>query len=216
MALADLARLLEGLERAGTSVMALARGGRPQEPWTLYPAEYGIFDRKRHSQFYYHAHAGAGHEAGHFHTVRLFRDRTVHLVAISMAHTGWPRAPFTLNLWSIGDAYVSPEDLTRYTRQYGVESRKGDARLVRFITLMFRAFRPEIAALQDAKERAIQRYRAAHGGADPFEDRSVEILSEVEIVVTALYEGVALDRCSPDGVRQRRTDGSARGHRRVA
>ena len=29
-ALADLARLLEG-----PSVMALARGGRPQEPWTL-------------------------------------------------------------------------------------------------------------------------------------------------------------------------------------
>ncbi len=35
--------------------MELARGGRPQEPWTLYPGEYGIFDRKTRSQFYYHA-----------------------------------------------------------------------------------------------------------------------------------------------------------------
>ena len=76
--------------------MALARGDRPQEPWTLYPDEYGIFDRKRHSQFYYHAHGGAAHEAGHFHTVRLFGDHTVHLVAISMAETGWPRALFTI------------------------------------------------------------------------------------------------------------------------
>jgi len=193
-ALVDLARLLEGLERAGTSVMALARGGRPQEPWILYPDEYGIFDRKRHSQFYYHAHAGAEHEAGHFHTVRLFRDRTVHLVAISMAHTGWPRALFTLNLWSIGDAYASPEDLARCTRRYGIESHKGDARLVRFINLMFRAFRPEIEALQDAKERAIQRYRAAHGGADPFEDRSVEILSQVEIDVPADLDGTTAHR----------------------
>jgi hypothetical protein len=193
-ALADLARLLEGLERAGTSVMALARGGRPQEPWTLYPDEYGIFDRKRHSQFYYHAHAGAEHEAGHFHIVRLFRDRTVHLVAMSMAHTGRPRALFTLNLWSIGDAYASPDDLARYVRQYRVESRNGDARLVRFITLMFRAFRPEIEALQDAKERAIQRYRATHGGADPFEDRSVEILSQVEIDVPAYLDRTTANR----------------------
>jgi len=177
-ALRELATLLDGLERAGTSVMALARGGRPQEAWILYPDEYGIFDRRRHSQFYYHAHAGVEHEAGHFHTVRLFRDHTVHLVAISMASTGWPRALFTLNLWSIGDVYAAPDDLARYARQYRVESRKGDARLVRFVNLMFRAFSPEIEALQVEKERAIRRYRDAHGGADPFEDRAVEILSE--------------------------------------
>jgi hypothetical protein len=92
-------RLLVGLERAGTSVMVLARGDRPQEPWTLYPDEYGIFDRKRHAQFYYHAHAGAPPtRPATLHTVRLFRDHTVHLVAISMAETGWPRALFTLNL----------------------------------------------------------------------------------------------------------------------
>jgi hypothetical protein len=182
-ALEELARLLEDLDREGTSVMALARGGRRQEPWILYPDEYGIFDRKRHSQFYYHAHAGADHEEGHFHTVRLFHDHTVHLVAISMAPTGWPRALFTLNLWSIGDVHASAVDLTRYVRQYRVDSRKGSPRLVRFINLMFQAFRPEIEALQETKEQAIQDYRAAHGGADPFEDRSVEILSLVEIEV---------------------------------
>ncbi len=180
-----LARLLTDLDREGTSVMALARRGRLQEPWTLYPDEYGIFDRKRQSQFYYHAHAGADHEEGHFHTVRLFRDHTVHLVAISMASTGWPQALFTLNLWAIGDRYASPENLIRYTRQYTVESRKGDPRLVRFINLMFRAFRAEIEALQEAKARALARYRAARGGAEPFEDRSVEILSRVEIDVRA-------------------------------
>ncbi len=163
--------------------MALARGARRQEPWTLYPDEYGIFDRKRHSQFYYHAHAGADHEEGHFHTVRLFSDHTVHLVAISMTPTGWPQALFTLNLWAIGDRDASPEDLIRYTRQFRVESRKGDPRLVGFVNLMFRAFWAEIAALQEDKAEAIARYRAAHGGADPFEDRSVEILSRVEIEV---------------------------------
>ena len=182
-ALEDLARLLADLDRAGTSVMGLARGGQPQEPWTLYPDEYGIFDRNRHSQFYYHAHADADHEDGHFHTVRLFHDHTVHLVAISMAPTGWPQTLFTLNLWAIGDSYASPRTLSRYTREYGIESRKGDVRLVRFINLMFRAFRPEIEALQVAKGEAIEQYRAAHDGADPFEDRSVEILSRIEIEI---------------------------------
>jgi len=46
-ALQELAGLLVGLERAGTSVMALARRGRPQEDWTLYPDDYGIFDGRR-------------------------------------------------------------------------------------------------------------------------------------------------------------------------
>lgn len=202
-ALRELERLLDGLGRAGTSVMALARGGHRQEPWTLYPDEYGVFDRKRHSQFYYHAHAGAGHEAGHFHTVRLFRDHTVHLVAISMAQSGWPRALFTLNLWAIGDVYAAPEALVRYARQYRVESRRADPRLVRFVNVMFLAFSPEIEALQVEKDRAIQRYRAAHGGADPFEDRAVEILSHIEIDVRA-------------GLGTGRPHGAAREHRRAA
>jgi len=197
-ALADLARLLADLERAGTSVMALARGGKPPEPWVLYPDEYGIFDRKRHSQFYYHAHAAAEHEDGHFHTVRLFSDHTVHLVAISMAPTGWPQALFTLNLWAIGDRYAPPSRLDRYTREYGVESRKGDPRLVRFINLTFRAFRSEVQALQEAKQEAIEEYRAAHGGADPFEDRSVEILSRVEVDVLRRLDAAA----TPEAIRR--------------
>jgi len=80
------------------------------------------------------------------------------------------------------DAWLKPAEPVLALQVNGdARSRNGDVRLIRFITLMFRAFRPEIEALQDAKERAIQRYRATHGGADPFENRSVEILSQVEI-----------------------------------
>jgi hypothetical protein len=90
-----LVALLRELEGAGTTVMALVRGGRPSEPWTLYPDEFGIFDGQTRCQFYYHSH-GAAHEDGHFHTVRLFDGHTVHLVGISMAESGWPQALFTL------------------------------------------------------------------------------------------------------------------------
>ena len=179
----ELAGLLEALERAGTSAMALARAGRTPAPWTLYPDEYGIYDRRTRCQFYYHSHAGVEHEDGHFHTVRLFPDHTVHVVAISMAPSGWPQALFTVNLWAVGDAYASPEELTRHARAFRLRERRGPASLVRVINLVFQAFRPEIEWLQEEKERALAGYRSAHPGADPFENRSLEILSRAAIDV---------------------------------
>ena len=187
----ELASLLEDLERRGSTVMELARGGRPQEPWTLYPGEYGIFDRKRRSQFYYHAHAGAQHEAGHFHTVRLFPDRSVHLAAISMAETGWPQALFTVNGWAIGEAWEPPEILKQYIRRFHIGPGHGPAPLVRFINLIFEAFSTEMEQLQDDKERALRAYCAAHPGKDPLQDRSLEMLSRVEIDVEARLAGPA-------------------------
>jgi len=165
----ELVGLLEALERAGTSAMALARAGRTPAPWTLYPDEYGIYDRRTRCQFYYHSHAGVEH--------------TVHVVAISMAPSGWPQALFTVNLWAVGDAYASPEELTRHARAFRLRERRGPASLVRVINLVFQAFRPEIEWLQEEKERALAGYRSAHPGADPFEDRSLEILSRAAIDV---------------------------------
>jgi hypothetical protein len=184
-ALEELAALLEDLERDGTTVMALARGGRPLEPWVLYPGEYGIFDRKTRCQFYYHAHAGATHEEGHFHTVRLFPDRTAHLVGISMAPRGWPLALFTVNRWAVGDADEPAAALKRYARQFQIGRGRGPVRLVRFINLMFRAFRAEIEQALEERERCLETYRSTHPGRDPSEDRSLEVLSRVEIDVRA-------------------------------
>lgn len=182
MSAADaLVHLLEELERAGTTPMDLVGAGRRAEPWTLYPNEYGVFDRATGSQFYFHAHEGASHEAGHFHTVRFSATRTVHLVAISMTDSGWPQALFTVNLWAIGDAYVPPDELKRYVRKFRVDERRGDPRLIRFVNLVFTVFRPEIEALQEEKARAIAAQRLARPDVDPFEDRSLEVLSRIAI-----------------------------------
>lgn len=184
-ALAELVALLGQLERARTSVMALARGGREQEPWILYPGEYGIFDRRTQSHFYYHAHAGADYEAGHFHTALLFPDHAVHLVAISMAESGWPQALFAVNSWLVGDTYEPAENLKRYARRFHIGPGRDRAPLIRFVNLMFRAFIEEIERLQDEKDEGLQAYRAAHPGQDPLQDRSFEILSWVKIDVRA-------------------------------
>lgn len=49
----ELLRLLEELERGGTSVIDLVRGGQPIEPWRLYPDDRGIFDRRTRCQVYF-------------------------------------------------------------------------------------------------------------------------------------------------------------------
>ncbi len=185
----ELRNLLQELERQGTSVIDLVRGGQPVQPWRLYPGESGVFDRRTRYQFYYHSH-GADHEAGHFHTVRLFADHTVHLVAISMAPDGWPQALFTLNLWAIGDAYESAESLRRYVRRFHLAEQVGPPVLIRFVNLVFCAFGSEIERLQDEKIAALAVYRAAHPDHDIFEDRSLEILGRVAVDVRAAARDV--------------------------
>jgi hypothetical protein len=191
----ELLALLEALERKGTSVIELVRDGQPQEPWRLYPAESGIFDRRTRYQFYYHSH-GAALEAGHFHTVRLFADRTVHLVAISRAPDGWPQALFTLNLWAIGDAYESAAALKHYATGFRLRKQVGPLPLVRFVNLVFQAFLPEIERLQEEKIETLAQHRASHPDHNVFEDRSLEILSRVAIDVRARAGSVTLATCS--------------------
>lgn len=187
----ELLNLLEELERQGTTVIDLVTRGQTAEPWRLYPGEHDIFDRGTRCQFYYHSH-GSGHEAGHFHTVRLFADHTAHhLVAISIGADGWPQALFTLNLWAIGDAYASAADLRRYVARFHLAEQVGPARLVRFVNLVFRAFGSEIERLQDEKVATLARHRAAHPDLDVFEDRSLEILSRTAIDVRAAATAVA-------------------------
>jgi hypothetical protein len=177
----ELVRLLEALKHEGTSVVELICRTATPDPWRLYPGEYGVFDRTTSSQFYFHAHGHETHEVGHFHTVRLFSDHTVHLVGISMATNGWPQALFTLNLWAIGDAEATAAELKRYVRRFRIDPGRGAPRVVRFVNLMFRAFEAEIERLQDEKIATLTAYRRARPGAEPLEDRGLEVLSCVEL-----------------------------------
>jgi hypothetical protein len=174
---------LEALHREGTTVMDLVRLGQAPEPWRLYPGEEGIFDRVTRCQFYYHAHDDGREEDGHFHTVRLFADHTVHLVGISMARTGWPQALFTVNHWVAGDEVATAAELRGYARRFRLDESRGPARLVRFINLMFRVFRPEIERLQAEKTATLAEHGRRHPGTDPGQDRSLEILSATAIDV---------------------------------
>jgi len=181
--LGRLRELLGELARTGQTVMGLVRAGQPAEAWRLYPGEEGIFDPTTRYQFYYHTHAGRPDEDGHFHVVRLFADHVVHLVAISMAPDGWPRALFTVNYWAVGDRPAALPDLTRYARRFRIDERRGPPALVRFVNLVFAAYRPAIERLQEEKLTALAAYAMAHPERNVAEDRSLEIVSRVDVDV---------------------------------
>ena len=103
-----------------------------------------------------------------------------------MAADGWPQALFTVNLWAIGDAYETAGSLKRYARRFQIDERHGEPSLIRFVNLIFRAFLPEIERLQDEKVAALAAHRLVHPGANPFEDRALEILGRVDIDVRKL------------------------------
>lgn len=203
----ELRCLLQTLEHEGTRVIERVCGHEAPDPWVVYPGESGVFDRKARSQFYYHRHEPADHEAGHFHSVRLFPDRVAHLVGISMAPDGWPQALFTVNLWAVGDGEESVANLKSYVQRYRLDERRAEADMsraggersrpliavvIRFVNLVFQAFRPEIEALQDEKAQAIEEHRRSHGGSDPFDDRSVDVLSRIAIDVRAMPGGTGV------------------------
>jgi hypothetical protein len=179
----ELVGLLESLERAGTSVMELICRTRMPDPWKIYPDDFGVFSARTRSQFYYHVHDGSRGEAGHFHTVRFFPGLTAHIVAISMAASGWPQALFTVNMWAIGDAYEPVEKLKSHARRFQIEESRGEPRVIRFVHLVFRLFLPEIERLQEEKAAALAAFRMAHPNVNPFEDRALEVTSRVEIDV---------------------------------
>jgi hypothetical protein len=91
----------------------------------------------------------------------------------------------TRYLWAIGDAYASAGHLKLYARRVHLPERAGAAPLVRFVHLVFEAFRPEIERLQEDKIAALARHRVRDPHPNVFEDRSLEVLSRVELDIRA-------------------------------
>jgi hypothetical protein len=188
-ALDELIGFVTDLQRAGQSiVLELARAGPSAEPGRVPPTTVGVFDPRSRWHVYYHSHPGAEDEAGHVHALRRFGRYAVHVVGISMDLAGWPRALFTLNLWCLGEPYETAATLKRYARSFRMDPRGADPHLSRFLTLIFRAFLPEIEWVLDEKIRALATRRVVYPARDPFADRSLEVPSRLELRFAAPRE----------------------------
>lgn len=175
-----------------------------------YP-DTDVYDRDSHSQYYYHAHRGMEGEHGHFHTfvrpggmpegMRPITAKTSepwptgddalsHLVAISMDAYGFPIGLFTTNRWVTGEAWYTGQDATRLLERFRVDHAAPSWPVNRWISAMFVLFRPQMAALLEARDLAVAQWAEKHPRKDVFEDRKLDITSQLPISVEAQISAI--------------------------
>jgi len=173
---------------------------------TFYELEHyppnDVFDNDSHSQYYYHAHRQGEH--GHFHTFLRgpnmppdalpvpydgpepwpTGDQAIaHLVAISMDALGQPQSLFTVNRWVTAEAWHPAGSVIGMLDRFTIDHAYPSWPVNRWLTAMLRLFRPQIEWLVRRRDEALTEWIARYPGTDVFEDRNLEVMSELPINV---------------------------------
>ncbi len=204
---AEIRRCYRALEKGRSNIVGeMLRGHETFFEWDHYPPGDAV-DWESHSQYYYHAHPKGGRpgEHGHFHTFMRYdgipddtspvpldvpqsenKDRIgTHLIAISMDKKGFPIALFTVNRWVTDETWYRAEDLIRMLNGFDIDHTHPSWATNRWLSAMFRLFRPDIEAMIRARDNRIAAYceDAASAIDDVYEDRDLEFTSYKNISV---------------------------------
>jgi hypothetical protein len=172
--------------------------------WDHYPPDDAV-DSASGSRWFYHAHAPGERDAGehgHFH---LFLDRRrfeesgkaplagppggtssgadiVHMAAIGIDLNGLPTRIFTVNRWVTDEWLHSAADVETLLSSFDLRSATGDTLVNLWLSAAVAFFAPEIRQVLKLRDAVIAQWDPA---ADPFEDRSREILSALDIDINS-------------------------------
>jgi hypothetical protein len=163
-----------------------------------------VFDRETYSQYYYHAHRSEVGEHGHFHCFLRAggmpegarpvaydgkepwptgADALSHLVAVTMDKHGYPTGLFATNRWVTAEAWYAADDAVAMLDRFLIDHAWPSWPVNRWISAMFRLFRPQMEALLRQRDEVVAAWTAQHPGEDVFEDRNLEITGYIEISV---------------------------------
>ena len=170
------------LSEQGRSVLDIILNKKELEDWAMYPWDGGVIDKKTRSQYFYHAHPQSP-EHGHFHVFYSHRNQIVHLAAISLDDQGQPMELFTVNRWVTGDFYIPAGKLSGYITQFRIANNSFDREVGEYLRNLLILYQAEIGALMQQRERVFADYRATHDGREPYEDRDLDVTSNLEIQV---------------------------------
>jgi hypothetical protein len=204
-AAADVTEAVTALAAAGKNPVTDVLGGADVvEEWAHFPPG-DVIDASTHSQYYYHAHAAeerVANEHGHFHTfVRPQKlDPTLlpvalsgnaaaddpaswvmHLVGISTDASGHLIRLFTTNRWVTDEVWYDADDVIGMLDFFDMTGDTPSPALNRWVTGVTAMFHPQIADLIQLRDEAVDRHRAAHPDRDVFEDRALQVTSEIPI-----------------------------------
>jgi hypothetical protein len=110
-------------------------------------------------------------------------EAMAHLVAIAMDETGVPIRLFTTNRWVTGETWYAGADVAAMLERFAIARATPSWPVNRWLGAMVRLFRPQIAALVEARDTAIAAHAAAHPEANALEDRALEVTSSLDIDV---------------------------------
>jgi len=168
-----------------------------------YPDD-DVYDRETHAQYYYHAHRSEIGEHGHFHTFLRPKgmpagvapivhqatdpwpqgdEALSHLLAIAMDGYGYPTGLFTTNRWVTAEAWYPAEQVIQMLDRFIIDHAFPSWPVNRWISAMFVLYRPHIEALLKQRDEIIRAWTAAHPGQDVYEDRELDVTSQLNISV---------------------------------
>ncbi len=196
--------MLHSLDKAGFNLVGECLKGQGDFfEYDHYP-KHDVYDSDSHSQYYFHTHRGINGEYGHFHTFLRHQgmpkgirpvpnegkeewpkgnDRVSNLICISMNRAGLPIGLFTVNRWVCGDTWYNAEDVISMLDSFSVDHAMPNLAVNKWITAMFRLFKPDMAELIIQRDEKVRMWRDKHPGQDVFEDRNLEVTSSVLINV---------------------------------
>ncbi|MEQ9813048.1 MAG: hypothetical protein RLO50_09710 [Azospirillaceae bacterium] len=201
----ELRRMDRALREAFVCQSVLARTGhtvasdlhRPVESiddWHHYPSG-DVYDETTRGQYYFHRHPlglRPDGEAGHFHLFMrgVGPDGKVgadchHIVAVSIDIFGNVTRLFTTNLWVTGESWLPAERLHPLVDRFAIEHAQPSWPTNRWVSAVVAAFAGDIHRLIDARDAALAEAAAGRGLETVFEDREVEILSEMAVDLPA-------------------------------
>lgn len=205
----EIAECQRVLHKTGSNLVAeLLRGQGAFYEWDHYPPG-DVYDEETHAQYYYHAHRGNSTEHGHFHTFlrhvappagpRPTVDKAgspageaalSHLIALAMDAYGEPMRLFATNRWVTGETWYAAGEVVRMVDRFVIDHAYPSWPVNRWLSAMLQLFQPQIAALVRHRDSVVAAWAAARPGADPFEDRDLEITGALEISVPAQVAAV--------------------------
>lgn len=184
-------QILDKWDETGTSIIDILLNGKAHQYWEHYPWQGGIKDQRNHSQYFYHSHEDYDGEHGHFHTFYYHKRKLVHLVAIGLDEDGQLNKLYTFNCWGPGDAYYSADQLKSFLPKFQIQqNKKFNVDVHNYIQNLLGLFQGEIGELFEQRDDTFRQYREKHNGNEPYEDRSLEITSTMDVDVDVQIEQV--------------------------
>ncbi len=203
---AEVVNCMRVLAKSGDNVVAeLLRGEETFYEWDHYP-KGDVYDHETHSQYYYHAHPSDERpgEHGHFHTFLRPKgmppdiepapvpdyeppededDALSHIIGISMDKFGVPIRLFTTNRWVTGEVWYAAEDVIRLSDCFDIDLAPPSWPVNRWVSAMVRLFHPQLSDLVRKRDARVAEWVKVHPEENAFEDRNLEIVSEVDVSV---------------------------------